>query len=153
MGRALIRLAVTLGVVAVAVILLFPLVFEIRVDAPGKVQFASASSMLFQISNQNLTPVTDVAYSCEVERFTLANGTAVTDANVLNRGNVRRIGGRRAVAGRCQTGYLITSPLKTAEYKVTVTYRAYPWKQVRTRVWKIAADFNSKNEVTGWKAE
>ena len=153
MGRTLIRVAVTFGVVAAVVILLFPLVFDIRVDVPGKVQFASASSMMFQISNQNLTPVADVAYSCEVARFTVANGTAVTDANVLNRGNVRRIGGRRAVAGRCQTAYLITSPLKTAEYKVTVTYRAYPWRRVRTRVWKIAAEFNAKSEVTGWKAE
>lgn len=147
------RLAVTLGVVAAIVVFLFPIVFEIRVDVPSKVQFASASSMMFQISNQNPTPVTDVAYNCEVSRFTLTNGTAVTDANVLNRGNVRRIAGRRAIAGRCQTGYLITMPLQTAEYKLTITYRAYPWPQQRTRVWRIAAEFNGKHEVTGWKTE
>jgi hypothetical protein len=153
MGRTAIRIVVTLGAVAAIVFFLFPLMFAIRVDVPAKTQFASASSMMFQISNQNPTPVTGVTYNCEVARFTLANGTPVTDANVLNRGNMRRIGGRSAAAGRCQTGYLITAPLKTAEYKLTVTYTAYPWTRVRTRVWKISADFNAKSEVTGWKAE
>ena len=151
--RTLIRIVVTLGVVAAIVFFLFPLMFAIRVDVPEKTQFASASSMMFQISNQNPTPVTGVTYTCEVQQFTLANGTAVKDANVLNGGNVRRIGGRSAATGRCQTGYLITSPLKTAEYKLTVTYTAYPWKRVRTRVWNISAEFNAKGEVTGWKAK
>lgn len=151
--RTLIRLAVTLAVVAAIVFFLFPLVFSIRVDVPEKAQFASASSMMFQISNQNPTPVTDVTYNCQVQQFTLANGTAVKDANVLNGGSVRRIGGRSAATGRCQTGYLITSPLKTAEYKLTVTYTAYPWKRVRERVWKISAELDGKGEVTGWRAE
>ena len=153
MARSLIRVAVTLGVVAAIVFFLFPLAFGLRVDVPEKAQFASASSMMFQISNQNPTPVTGVTYTCEVQQFTLANGTAVKDANVLNQGNVRRLGGRSGATGRCQTGYLVTSPLKTAAYKLTVTYTVYPWKRVRTRVWKISAELDGKGAVTGWKAE
>jgi len=107
--------------------------------------------MTFQISNENLTPLTDVAYTCEVQKLTLADGTPVKDANVLNRGTIRRIAGRKAVTGRCQTAYLITAPLRAAEYKLTITYRAYPWPQQRAGVYPIAAQMNAKGAVTGWK--
>jgi len=153
MRRSWILMLVTMASVAAIVFLLFPILFDIHVDVPSKVQFATASSMMFQISNQNLTPVTDIAYTCEVARFILADGSAVKDANVVSRGNVRKISGRHAAAGRCQTGYFVAAPVQTAEYRVTVTYRLYPWPERRTRVWRISAEFNSKREVTGWKAQ
>jgi hypothetical protein len=151
--RGPVRLALTLAAVIVIVVFFFPLIFQIRVDVPAEVKFGSASSMSFRISNQNLTPLTDVEYSCEVLKLTLSNGAPVKDANVLNRGNVRRISARRAVMGQCQTGYLITAPLQTAEYKLTITYRAYPWPQQRTSLSRIAAQLNGKGEVTGWKLD
>ena len=157
-GRAfsvptVVRLVVTLAVVAGVVIFVFPLVFELEVDVPEKVQFTSASTVAFQITNQDLTAVSDVEYRCEVARFVLANGTAVKDANVLCTGRFSRIGSRSAVRGRCQTGYLIAQPLQTAEFQLTITYRANPWRRRRTRVLRIAAQFDSKHEVTGWKAQ
>ena len=148
-----IRLVVTLAVVAGVVILVFPLVFELEVDVPEKVQFSSASAVMFQITNQDLTAVTDVEYRCEVARFVLTNGSAVKDANVLSTGRFSRIGSRSAVRGRCQTAYLIAAPLQTAEFQLTITYRANPWRRKRTRVLHIAAQFDSKHEVTGWKAQ
>ena len=157
-GRAfsvstVIRLVVTLAVVAGVVIFVFPLVFELEVDVPEKVQFASASAVMFQITNQDLTAVTNVEYRCEVARFVLTNGSAVKDANVLSTGRFPRIGSRSAVRGRCQTGYLIAQPLQTAEFELTITYRANPWRRMRSHVWHIAAQFDSKHEVTGWKAK
>ena len=109
--------------------------------------------MTFRISNQNLTPVTDIEYSCEVLNLMRTDGNAVKDANVLNRGEIRRIAGRHAVAGRCQTAYLITAPLKAADYKLVVVFRAYPWPQRRTSVYRISAQMNAKSEVTGWKLD
>jgi hypothetical protein len=151
--RGPLHFVLTLAVVAAIVVFLFPVVFGARIDVPAEVQFGSASSMTFRISNQNLTPLSDVTYSCEVSQLTLANGTPIKDANVLNRGETRKIAGRRAAAGRCQTGYLVTAPLQTAEYKLTISYRAYPWPQIRTSVSRIAARINGKGEVTGWKLE
>jgi hypothetical protein len=151
--RAGIRLVVTMGVVAAVVFFAFPILFAPRVDVPEKVQYGSASSVMFQIANQNLTPLRAVEYSCEVSRLTLTNGSAVTDANVLDRGRFPRIAGRHAARGRCQTAYILTMPLKAAEYKLTVTYSAYPWPERRMLTVRIAAQFGAKNEVTGWKAD
>lgn len=149
--RARLSLFLSMAAVLLLVIFFFPLIFPVAIDVPSNVQFGSASAMMFQISNQNLTPLTDVEYSCVVAKLTLANGSPVTDANSLERGTVRTIAARHAVAGRCQTAYLITAPIKTIEYQVTVTYRAYPWPQQRKRVAHISAELNDKNEVTGWK--
>ena len=57
-------------------------------------QFGSPSSMAVQISNRNVTPLTDVEYSCEVSKLTLATGSAVRDAKVLIRGASRKIPAR-----------------------------------------------------------
>ncbi len=151
--RVLLRVFLTLAVVALIVVFLFPVLFEPHIDVPAHLQFASPSGMMFQISNQNLTPLTNLEYTCEVSKVILANGSALADANVLSRGNVRKIAGRRAVAGRCQTGTIVTAPVKTVEYKLTLTYRAYPWPQLRRHVSQISADINAKGEVTGWKLE
>ena len=150
--RALIWLVLTLAVVFGMVFFLFPLVFPLRIDVPATVQFGSASSMLFQISNENLTPLRNVEYSCEVSRVTLANGSAVHDAKVLSRGDFPSIGARRAVRGRCQTAYILTAPLRAAEYNLTVTYRPYPWRRRRTRVARISAQI-SNGQVPGWKLD
>jgi hypothetical protein len=109
--------------------------------------------MTFRISNHNLTSLTDVEYTCEVSKLTQADGSPIKNANVLNRGNIRTIAGRRAFAGHCQTGYLITAPLKAAEYKLTITYRTYPWPEQRTSVHRISAQINAKGEVIGWKLD
>ena len=148
--RGLLRLGLILAIVTAIVEFGFPLIFGVQVDVPAALPFASASAMTFRISNQGLTPLTDVEYSCEVATLIRANGSAITDANVLNRGSIRKLAARRAAAGRCQTGYLIAAPLKTVEYRVTVNYRAYPWNRRRTSVFRIAAQFNGKGEVTGW---
>lgn len=151
--RGIVQMVLTLAVVSALVIFGFPLISALRIDVPTDVQFGSASSMTFRIANPNLTPLADVEYSCEVSKVTRTDGSSVTDANVLNRGSIRRLAGRRAVAGHCQTGYLITAPLKAAEYQLRVTYRVYPWPQQRTSVYRISAQFNAKSEVTGWKLD
>ena len=151
--RARLTLLLTLAAVFLVVVFLFPIIFELRIDVPSHVQFASASSMGFEISNPNLTPVTNAEYSCEVSNLILLNGSAVKDANVLNRGNFRKIGARRGVAGRCQTAYIVTAPLKTVEYKLTITYRTYPWPRMRTQTARISAQLNGKGEVTGWQRD
>ena len=149
--RGPLEIVLTLAVVCAIVLLVFPLISALRVDVPGEISFGSASALTLTIANPNLTPLTNVEYTCEVSKLALADGSAVTNADALNRGDVRKIAGRRAVAGRCQTAYLVTSPLKTAEYKLTVTYHAYPWPQQRTDVYRISAQFDGKGNVTGWK--
>jgi len=140
-----------MAVVFVSVVFIFPIIFEPGVEPPAELQFGSPFSMAVQISNQNMTPLTDVEYSCEVSKLTLANGSAVTDAKVLIRGAIRRIRGRQAITARCETAYIVNAPLKAAEYKLTLTYRTYPWPQHRTRVYRIAAQINGNGQVTGWK--
>lgn len=149
--RGLYRLLLIMAVFFVAVVFLFPVILEPGIDVPTDLQFASPSSLVVQISNQNLTPLMDLEYSCEVSKLTLANGSAVTDAKVLIRGTIRKLAGRRAISARCQTAYLVTAPLKTAEYTLTITYRAYPWHRERTSVYRIAARINGSNQVTAWK--
>jgi len=151
--RARLSLLLTLAVVFLIVVFFFPLIFELRIVVPSQAQFASASSMMFEIANQNVTPLTGVEYSCVVSKLITVRGAPPTEENVLSRGNFRRIGGRQAVAGRCQTGYLVTAPLKTMEYQLTVRYRAYPWPQERTRVARISAQVDGSGSVTGWKVE
>jgi hypothetical protein len=43
--------------------------------------------------------------------------------------------------------------LKAAEYKMTITYRAYPWHRQRTSVHPIVAKLNAKGDIVGWKLE
>jgi|SRR5579871_6858587 len=148
-----IRLLVILAVLAVIVIYIFPLVFKPRVDVPAKVEFGSPSSMQFQISNENLTPLVDVDYTCETSKLIRTDGAAVNDASSVIRGNIRKIPGRRAVLGRCQTGYILAAPLKSAEYKLTIKYKTYPWPQQRTSVQHITAELDRNGQVTGWKLE
>jgi len=131
---------------------MFPIIFKPGVEPPTELQFGSPSLVEVRISNQNVTPLTDVAYSCVVSNLTMANGSAVTDAEVLVRGAIRRIQGRQSVRARCETAYIVSAPLKAAEYKLTLTYRSYPWPQHRTSVYRIAAQLSGNGRVTGWKS-
>jgi hypothetical protein len=133
------------------VVLVFPIIFQPRVEPPTGLQFGNPSSVAVQISNQNVTPFTDVEYSCVISNLTMANGSAVTNAKVLVRSAIRKIEGRQAIRARCETAYIVTAPLKAAEYRLTLTYRAYPWPQQRTSVYLIAAQLDGNGQVTGWK--
>ncbi len=150
--RARLSLALTVAIVFLIVVFLFPVIFELRIDVPSQVQFGSPSSVMFEIANQNLTPLTNVEYTCEISTLITANGPAANAPSVLSRGRFPRIASRQGVRGQCQTGYLVSAPVKTVEYRLTVTYRASPWPQLRTRVARISAQVNGKGEVTGWKA-
>ena len=133
------------------VVFMFPLIFQPGVEPPTELQFGSPFSIAIQISNHNVTPLTDVEYGCAVSKLTMADGSAVTGARVLVRGAIRKIQGRQAIRARCETAYIVNAPLKAAEYELTLTYRAYPWPQHRTSVYRIAAQLNANGQVTGWK--
>jgi hypothetical protein len=135
----------------VIVVFVFPIVFKPGVEPPTDLQFGTPFSMAVQISNQNVTPLTDVEYSCEISKLTLANGSPVTDAKVLVRGAIRKIPGRQAIRASCETAYIVNAPLKAAEYKLTLTYRPYPWPRQRTSVYRITAQINGNGQVTAWK--
>lgn len=144
------RLLVIVVAMTLAVFFLYPLVFQPRIDVPPSVQFGSVSSVGVLIANANLTPLQDVEYTCEIAKLTMAKGSAITDARALTRGFIRKIPARRAVQVRCETSYLVTAPIKQAEYKLTLTYRASPWPQKRTSVYHIAAAIKN-SQLTGWK--
>jgi hypothetical protein len=142
-----------MAVLFVSVVLILPILFRPGVDAPADVEFGSPFSVGVQISNQNVTPLTDVAYTCEVSNLTLADGSIVGNVKVLTRGSIRRIRGRQGVPARCEMAYIQNAPLKAAEYQLTLKYRAYPWPQLRTAVYRIAAKVNGEGQVTGWKSD
>ncbi len=145
------RVLAIVAVAFVTVVFIFPIVFDPRIEVPAEVQFGSPFSMAVQISNQNVTPLTNVEYGCEISKLTLANGSAVRNAKILVRGAIRKIPGRRAIAARCESAYVVNAPLKAAEYKLTLTYRSYPWPRLRTSVYRIAARIDSTGQVTGWR--
>jgi hypothetical protein len=147
------RVLVSLAVLFVGLILIFPLVFRPRVDAPTDLPFGSASSVSVQISNQNVTPLDDVEYSCELSKLTLANGSATNNEKVLTRGVIRKIPGRRAVTVRCESAHILTVELKAAEYTLTLRYRPYPWPKPHSSTYRIAAQINSNGQVTGWRSD
>jgi hypothetical protein len=149
--RRFFPLLLSMAVVAVVVFGVFPLVFAPRVDVAGSVQFASPSSMVVQISNQNLTPLDDIQYTCEALKITLANGSPVNNARVVTHGVIRKLSARRAVAVRCESAYILGSPIKSAEYQLTIKYRTTPVPHEGAGRYRIDAIVNNKGEVTGWK--
>jgi hypothetical protein len=82
-----------LGVAAlfVAGVLILPIVSRPAVEPPADVQFGSPSSVAVQISNRNATPLTDVAYTCEISNLRLADGSIVGNVKVVPRGSIRKI--------------------------------------------------------------
>ena len=148
------RYRLLLGVAALFVtgVLILPIVSRPAVEPPADVQFGSPSSVAVQISNKNVTPLTDVAYTCEISNLTLADGSIVGNVKVVTRGSIRRIRGRQGVPANCEMAYIANTPLKAAEYQPTLKYRAYPWPQLRTAVYRIAAKLDGQGHVTGWKS-
>ena len=148
------RYRLLLGVAAlfVAGVLILPIISRPAVEPPADVQFGSPSSVAVQISNQNVTPLTDVAYTCEISNLTLADGSIVGNVKVVTRGSIRKIRGRQGVPASCEMAYIANAPLKAAEYQLTLKYRAYPWPQLRTAVYRIAAKLDGQGQVTGWKS-
>jgi hypothetical protein len=144
-------LLVSAAALFVTVVFIFPVVFKPEVELPAPSPFASPFSILVRISNQNVTPLLDVEYSCEVSKVTLANGSIAGDAKVLVRGAIRKMPGRQAIAARCETAYIPAAPLGALEYRLTLAYRMYPWPRRRTSVYHIAAELNGDGQVKGWK--
>jgi hypothetical protein len=147
------RLLLALAALALVVLFVFPLIFSPAVVAPTDVQFGSPSALQVQISNQNLMPLKDVEFNCEVSRLDLAQGPPVSNVQALIRGSIKNLEGRRAITAPCETAYLVTSPLKAVEYKLTITYRMYPWPYRRTKVSRIDARIDGNGQVTGWKVD
>ena len=146
------RLLLGAAALFTAVALVFPIAFKPLAEPPDTVQYGSAFSVGVQISNQNLTPLTDVTYTCEMSNLALANGPVAGNVKVVTRGSIRRIRGRQGVPATCEMAYIPNAALKAAEYRLTLKYRAYPWPQLRTAVYRIAAKLDGKGQVTGWKA-
>ena len=148
------RYRLLLGVAAlfVAGVLILPIISRPAIEPPADVQFGGPSSVAVQISNQNVTPLTDVVYTCEISNLTLADGSIVGNVKVVTRGSIRKIRGRQGVPASCEMAYIANAPLKAAEYQLTLKYRAYPWPQLRTAVYRIAAKLDGKGQVTGWKS-
>jgi hypothetical protein len=147
------RLLLVLAALALVVVFIFPLIFSPGVEAPADVRFGSPSALQVQISNQNLMPLKDVEFSCEVSRLELAQGSQASNPQALVRGSIKKLEGRRAITAPCETAYLVTSPVKAVEYKLTITYRVYPWPYRRTKVSHIAARISGSGQVTGWKVD
>jgi hypothetical protein len=147
------RLLVALAVLALAVLFIFPLIFGPGVQAPADVQYGSPSALQLQISNQNLMPLKDLEFSCEVSKLDLVQGSPASNPQALVRGSIKNLEGRRATTAPCETAYLVTSPVKAIEYKLTIAYRMYPWPYRRTNVFHIAARINGNGQVTGWKVD
>ena len=145
------RLLLVMAVLFVSVVFVFPILFDPGIQLPEASRYGTPFSVAFLIGNRNVTPLTDLEYSCEVSKLTLANGSAVGNANAVIRGSIRRIPGRQAVPGRCETSYIVNAPIQAAEYKLTLRYRAYPWRGYRTAVYHIAAQIDSKGQLTAWK--
>jgi len=149
--RGPIRLLIVMAVLFVTTVCVFPLIFEPSVEPPGNLVFASPFSLAVRISNHNVTPLRDVEYNCVASKLTLASGSDATGARILTRSFIREIPSRRALTAHCEAGYIVNAPLKAAEYKLTLAYRAYPWPQLHNKVYVIAAQMNAKGEVTAWK--
>ena len=143
----------TVAALFAAVVFVFPIVFRPGVEPPTDLQFGNPSAVEIQVSNQNVTPLTDVDYTCELSKMVLANGSALTNANVLIRGVIRKIPGRRATTVRCEAAYIVTAGVQAVEYKLTIQYRPYPWPMRRSGVYQIVAQINGNGEITGWKLD
>ena len=145
------RVLIILAVLFATFVFIVPVVFKPGVLPPAESPFGSPFSVQVQISNQDLTPLENVEYSCEISKLTLTNGNPVSGANVLTRGTIRSIAGRHAVTATCETAFIVNAPVKAAEYTLTLSYRNYPWPQQRMSVYHIAAKINGNGQVTGWK--
>jgi hypothetical protein len=141
-----------LGGLFATVFFILPIILTPGVEPPAHLPFSNGLSMSVRISNHNpFTPLTDVEYSCEVWYVTLANGAEVKNANVFVRGTLQKFDGSKTIVAPCETAYVVKAPIKAAEYRLTLTYRAYPWRTYRRSVYHIAAHIDENGKVTGWE--
>ena len=147
--RAAYRLLLFIAVFMVAVVLVFPLVVRPAVQPPTRSPFGNPISVL--VANQNMMPITDVEYSCEVSHLTQANGAALTGQNVLIRGTIRRIPGRQAITELCEIGSDAEARIQAAEFKITVSYRMYPWPARHTSVYYLGSQMDQNGRPAEWK--
>jgi hypothetical protein len=146
----LIKMLAFAATFAVAILVVFPLLFGPSVDKPV-FRFPDNPFWLeVRISNENLTPLTNVEYDCTATDVELANGTKLPDVAVVNQGHIRRIQGRKAITARCETSYIINAPVKRAEFKLTLKYRSYPWPNQHSEEYRFVATLDDKGHVTGW---
>ena len=144
--RALIFGAILLAAVA----LIFPAVLGPSVNDPLAPFPDNPFSLTARIVNEYLTPFTNLEYSCESADVVLANGTPITDAKILNQGKIRKLPGRRAFNARCETAYIVNAPVKSAEFKLKLTYKAFPWPQLHTHEYDFTAVVDAHGQVAKW---
>ncbi len=148
--RGIYRALTMLATFFVVVLLIFPVLFAPAVDLPYPLLPANPTSLTVKISNENLTPLTNFEYTCELGALDLKNGVHVTDATVVNKGHIVKFQGRKAITARCETAYLVNAPIKDADYKLTLNYRVYPWNKEYTKEYRLAAVVDGSGHVTKW---
>jgi hypothetical protein len=152
-GRSPYPMLLVLIALLAGTLLILPRVYGPRVDILPSPYPGNPFSLSLSIANQNLTPFTDVQYSCGGEHIEPAGEPLAHDPRVVNQGRRLRLAGRTAMVARCDTAFMIAAPLKSAEYKLTIRYRAFPWPQTFTRQRDFAAQLDGSGQVTGWVAK
>jgi len=148
--RGIYRALALLASMAVVFLVIFPLAFSPGIELPSGEFPDNPFSLRVRITNQNLTPYKDVDYTCESTNLELATGRVLNDARIVHHGSIKNFSGRRAITVRCETAYIVTDPLKAAEFKLVVKYRPYPWPVNRVSEYRIAAVIDSSGRITKW---
>jgi hypothetical protein len=144
------RAVLLLAALIVGALVLFPALFGPNVETPPAAFSFDPFSLAVRITNQNVTPLTQVQYTCEATLVELATGLQLDDAKVVDHGNIPKLQGRHAITARCGTAYVINAPLKAAEYRLTLKYRGFPWPRERANEYHFAAVVDSSGRVTKW---
>lgn len=152
-GQAPYKVLLLVIAVLVAALLSFPWIFGPRVEIQPSPYPGNPFSLSLSIANQNLTPFTDLEYTCTSENIEPAGEPLAHDPQAVHRGRRLRLPARTAMAAICDTAYFITAPLKSARYRLTLHYRAFPWRQIRTSEHYFRAQLDGNGHVTGWAPE
>ena len=148
--RGVYRALMMLAAFFVALTVIFPLAFGPGVDLPYPILPGNPTALTVQISNQNLTPLTNIEYTCALDQLDLTSGVHVSDATMVIRGHIMKLDGRKAINAECQTVYPVNAPIKDAAYKLTLNYRVYPWSKDYTKEYRLAAVVDAEGHVTKW---
>jgi hypothetical protein len=146
----LVKVLAFVGLFLFAVFVIFPIAFGPGVEDPVSRFPGNPFYLEVKISNENLTPLTNVQYTCQAENVELQSGVKPSDVRVLNQGQIRKFQGRRATTIRCETAYIIDVPVKSAEFHLTLKYTAYPWRIDRAADYRFAAAVDAKGQITKW---
>ena len=85
----------------------FPLIFGPRVEILPSPYPGNPFSLSLGIANQNVTPFSDIAYSCAAEHVEPASGSLAHDPKAVREGLRKRLAGRAEMVARCDTAYFI----------------------------------------------